>query len=225
MRSLIAYRFITATASTVLLINDDRVIDLMHFNVFKFNIWNSAWFRGTLSLDSNTVLSPYEAAVGYSQTSNRAAWHASYTDSMARPAVNMIHGNVARFRKEWYAVISCGYYWIVYLDVAWVTDFDSVGVGAFGRSTYVNVADYQIKTYVKVDVCVLAVEGSYVVDLRITGKVELQGLKPRATQLACMPIIWRILILFKLVQRADRSGSTSSPFIGLVFMHGFSFSC
>ena len=164
------------TIWAVVLINDDRIGDIIHDNILKMYIRSNSRGGSRPCFDSNTII-----CIAKSGTTNCDSWNrffilipskTSNADTMARSTSYLVNSNILGSITEGDAIITCSNIGIVNGDLRWTSHVDSIGVGAICRCSYGNTLELQLLASQNVDVEIFAVLWCNVLDFWICDVVE-----------------------------------------------------
>ena len=148
--------------ATILLIDNNRIVRIIHNNVLKSDIRNK-YLKGWIPcFDSHTILCWPHCAVSYVNALHILFWgilaNAPNADAVARTTYNSSDIDVPRSSPHGYAIISSADTGIENINVVDVSGVNSVSVWAISWWCYCNALDGNVLTIFNFHVETFAVE-------------------------------------------------------------------
>ena len=161
----------------VLLIDEDRVGNFVHHDILEMHIGGNTLFRGSRPcFHSHAVGCASESAILNEDTHNRffirILTETPHADAVARPTGHSFDVYLLAAIANRDTIVSGLYGCIYYFDTSRAPNVDSISVSAVSRRSYGEVLEGKVLAAQNIDMKVLAVKGSYVLDDGIGDKVE-----------------------------------------------------
>lgn len=161
----------------VLLINKDRIANIVHYDILKVHFGSSSRSRGSRpGFHPHAIHRVGKRAVPNHDTDDRffvrVPAKAAHADAMSRPTVHSLNIYVPATITNRDTVISGLYVRVGYINPVRTSNVDSIGVDASFCSRNGEVLEAQVLASQNIDMEVFTVQGSYVPDHRIGDEIE-----------------------------------------------------
>ena len=177
----INYLLFARGVRAIFLINNDGIADMVHENVFIYEIGSPAERRRSPRFDSHSIGSTVKGAVfdDYSPHIIFVSIFSEAADAYPMPGStnNVRNMDLCSPGQHGYTIVASADCGTRDSDAVWVSNFDPVGVGTVAGSQYSDITDVHILTTIYHKMIVLAVNGPQVMNPGIGHKIKSHCLR------------------------------------------------
>lgn len=174
--SLVIYLEVAIVPWAILLVNQHRIANILHYYVLEMNVRSSTGVGIWPSLDSDSVLGVYESATGDEYALDRlfvgVFSKTSYADTMSRPARYLCDCYLLATVSDRDTIVAGLDVGVENFDVGRTANVDSVCVGTISWCNGFEVMERYVSASQNMDVELLAVPRGHVLDYGIGDEVK-----------------------------------------------------